>query len=284
MNFNKYKVKKLSIISFVIVVATIATSYTLIEKSTKFYDIPTQSLNLFSILGDSYQGNNQTIDGFQISEQITFKEYKVYLNSVKKDSSYNFYLTQLPDSNMGTNEVRNKYISGSEYDDFPVLGISWDNAMNYCKWKTLMENPDSILFIYRLPNCSEWLAAYDYLNINKIAHDFNKYYSDWLLNLKDETPYSSEDYKLRPFPLDDCFLHKKNDPQVKKRKIAMGESYLFQMKNLIDYKNFSYYAFEGYRNVSFRCVKEYVHQSKNSMQFGKCDAQKILEYWGVNKK
>ncbi len=260
------------------------TSYTLTDKSVQLFDIPSQTINLFKILGDNSKGKDQTIKGCQISGLVTYKDYKEYLSAIKKDSSEAYYQTQLPDSNIGSTEVRNKYINSSEYNDFPVLGISWDNAMNFCKWKTLKENKDSIQFIYRLPNCSEWLAAYFYLSENKIKNDFNKNYSDWLLNSKDESFYDFNNSMKDVFPFNYIYFHKKNDPLVLKRKFVIGDSYLFQQDKLLNYYSFSYYSSEGYRQVSFRYIKEPINQSEKVYPKGKSFAVNILEYWGLKTK
>ncbi|MEQ1734400.1 MAG: SUMF1/EgtB/PvdO family nonheme iron enzyme, partial [Bacteroidia bacterium] len=173
-------------IAFVVLLA----SYTLVNNPTSFFNIPAQTINLYKIIGVNTTAKEHTVKSFNISELISYKEYKTFLNDTKNDSSIEYYQTLLPDSNIGSIEIRNKYIKGNAYDNLPVLGISWDNAMNFCRWKTLKENKDSIQFIYRLPIYSEWLAAYFYLSQNKIKNDFNQNYSDWLINSKSEVCYN----------------------------------------------------------------------------------------------
>lgn len=255
-------------------------SYSLADKSVQFFYIPSQSINLFKILSDNFKGKEQTINSFQISNLITLKEYKEYLRAIKNDSSEAYYQTQLPDSGIGSVEVRNRYINRSEYNNLPVVGISWDNAMNFCKWKTLNENKDSILFIYRLPHCSEWLAAYSYLSKHKIKNDFNKNYSDWLLNPKDESIFDPQDL----WRLSYIYFHKFHDPLTLKRKMVIGNSYLFQQEKLLNYFDYSYYATEGYRQVSFRYIKDQVNQSEIMYPTNKSTCNSILKYWGLNTK
>lgn len=117
-----------------------------IKQHNKFYSIPSQSKNFHALYGDTSYKKAQIVEEFEISEQVTFKEYKEYLAAIKKDSSEKFYWSQLPDTNISTDKkVYTEYITSKEYDDYPVLGISWDNAMNYCKWKTIKDNDsDSI--------------------------------------------------------------------------------------------------------------------------------------------
>lgn len=268
----------------IVTLTILLASYSIAEKSPVLFSIPTQTLNLFKILGDDTRGKDQTINKFQISELVTFKDYKYYLKEIKKDSSDHYYQTQLPDSNIGSTAVRDQYLTSAEYDDFPVLGISWDNAMNYCKWKTLMENKDSIEFIYRLPDYSEWLAAYSYLAESKIRHDLNKNYSDWLLNSKDESFFDFTNTTENEWAAFYIYFHKKDDPRVLKRKLVIGDSYLYHQDKLINYQAFSYYSFEGYRQVSFRYVKEPVNQFEDLSSKSESRAARVLAYWGLKTK
>ena len=270
--------------SFILVMLLVAANFT--EKPKALYDIPTQTLDLYKIINDDFKRSPQsyTIKGFQVSQQVTFKEYKEYLTSVKKDSSVSFYRTQLPDSSISSPEVYKKYISNQVYESFPVLGISWDNAMNFCKWKTIRDNKDSIQFVYRLPNCSEWIAAYYYLNYKKIDNDFNKNYSDWTINSKDESAYDFQNNKkLLPFHYDDLFFHRSKDQRVLKRKQVIGNSYLYEQENILRFQ-FSFYANAGYKQVSFRYIKEFVKQSSRIPHYNKSLAQILIEQWNLKSK
>ena len=271
---KKQQIKIVIILSF----AVFLTAFKLMNSPTQFFDIPTQKINLYKILGIETITSNDTVNAFQISGMVTYKEYKIYLMSVKKDSSEKFYKSQLPDTNIGNKAVYEKYISSTDYDDFPVIGVSWENAMNYCKWKTLQENKEGIHFIYCLPKCSEWLAAYSYLSDKKITNDFNKNYSDWLLNTMEEADHliAHSDSKDNTNPFDYFYFHKKTDPPVLKRKVVMGDSYLFQQNKLLNYFSYSYYATQGYRQVSFRYVKCLIKQ-------GTSNETDVLKYWGIKK-
>ena len=100
------------------------------------YIIPKQTFNPYKVLGlseDDYGIGDETkkeiqnsklfIDSFEISRQVTFKQYRLYLESIKKDSSYNFYLSQLPDSGITSKENYTLYFNNKNYDDFSVAGI-----------------------------------------------------------------------------------------------------------------------------------------------------------------
>ena len=84
-------------------------------------------------------------------------------------------LWKKPDSYMA--ELANSYFSSPAYKHFPVVGVSWQQAKDFCLWRTerLKENlkhakeqnkkiefPDNIEdFYFRLPTIEEWeYAAY----------------------------------------------------------------------------------------------------------------------------
>jgi hypothetical protein len=229
----------------------------------KFTKVPTQYLELYKLLGYENKNKIDTVKGFEISNFITYKQYKKYLNSIKPDSSEQFYISQLPDTNITIEkDVYQEYITSNAYDKYPVLGISWKNAMNYCRWKTLEDNKKGkIDFVYRLPYESEWLAALNYFKLNKIKHDLDQKYSDWLLNAFDESVYN---FRFNS-KFDYSYSHKKEDPPVLKRKKVIGESYLY---NILFFKYG--YSYIGYQQIAFRIVKTKVDES-------------ILEYWGIDK-
>lgn len=228
-----------------------------------FTKVPTQYLELYQLLGYKENHKVDTVEAFEISNFITYKEYKRYLKSIKSDSSEQFYISQLPDTNITIEkEVYQEYITSNAYDKYPVLGISWENAMNYCKWKTLKDNKKGkIDFVYRLPKESEWLAALYYFKLKNIKHDFDQKYTDWLLNAFDESYINFK----KEMGFDNSYFHTKDDPPALKRKKVVSESYLYNTPY------FRYgYSYIGYQHIAFRIVKTKVDET-------------ILEYWGINK-
>lgn len=276
---------------FTLVILLLSFSYKLNPHSLfhshsvfqSLHSIPAQTLNLDSIVGDSDENDRITIEKFEISSLVTLKEYKVYLEDIKQDSGYTYYKTQLPDTNIGTKEIHAHYISTKKYEAYPVVGISWENALNYCKWKTIKENPGSIRYIYRLPKASEWIAALEYLKNQQIAHDLNHDYSDWLLVIRDE---SSKEFKSfhsdnKTWHYDFVYLHKMKDPPALKRKIVIGNSFLYQGERILHH-NYSYYANQGYRQIGFRLVKDH-RVDPASLEIADNMNIRILEYWNLNQ-
>ena len=261
------------------------------------YRIPKQTIDPFQILGPKStefgyfsktapKSMKLDMDAFEISTQITYGQYKEYLKAIKKDSSASFYLSQMPDTTMCLPENYKAYTSGNTYDDFPVVGISWNAAMNYCRWITATNNKGSIEFICRLPCESEWLAAYNYLETSSTKNDFNQNYSDWLLNTLDEAAYNSINSENNIYwnNFDYIYLSSKNVPNVLKRKRVIGDSYLFKMENLADYMEIPYYQDQGYRQIGFRVIKEPVDTVNLINKFGKPQPSMdivLLKSWGL---
>ncbi len=255
------------------------------EGKTQGYSIPGSKIDFYRILGLAFEkpGVEIAVDSFEMSRQVTLTQYKEYLNRMKIDSGEIFYKTQLPDSTIGTKEQWNKYFNSGDYDAFPVVGVSWENALNYCKWMTLKnKTTDTLSVIYRLPNLYEWLTAYQYLDSTKINNDLDQLYSDWLLDAKDES-YLVEKYS---FPGGGYYFHSENDPPVMKRKVVMGKSYHHGYSNLKDYME-SYYADEGYRHIGFRMVIDdkpgSFRKRKTNNRNGRSVAYEnpLLHYWKI---
>jgi gliding motility-associated lipoprotein GldJ len=84
--------------------------------------------------------------------EVTNREYRLFLNWMEKvyppnnDNYRNIYTSVLPDTlvwrnTLGENELLTEtYLRHPEYNDYPVVGISWIQANEYCKWRTNMVN------------------------------------------------------------------------------------------------------------------------------------------------
>lgn len=101
---------------------------------------------------------------------IDWKEY-VYWNKQTHGSNSPQYLRSLPDTSVwgtGFDAYKTHYFRNSKFNEFPVVGISFEQAKAYCKWRTerviefmmIQENTSDIKQLpyirYRLPSEKEW--------------------------------------------------------------------------------------------------------------------------------
>jgi hypothetical protein len=218
-------------------------------KKQSSWTIPTQLMNPWAEMGMT-RTDTLRVEEFVITKQITLGEYRQYLDALKKDSLDAFYRAQLPDSTMCTPAAYDAYLNSGKYDAFPVCGVTWLSALNYCEWKAEQDHlPDSMM--YTLPYLEDWLAANRYLRAENLPNDFNRNYSDWLMDSFDESAYDfMEDlhfsYDYRDYP---------NDPPVLRRKRYVGNSFHHQHAALGDYYSEYGYSFRGYSYISFRMIK-----------------------------
>ncbi len=262
-------------------------------ESGKRFKIPARVFDIWKEMGVSEWHDTIAVDSFQVTELVTLGEYRKYLVAIKKDSSLKFYQSQFPDSSMCAPDAYVKYVNGSRYDDFPVSGISWDNALNFCKWKTVNANPkDSFSIVYRLPEVSEWVAAYKFLNEKHVDNDFNGNYSDWTLSAKDDTYYDFTHAKMNPSfsDYDYSYWARPNENAVLKRKVSMGNSFLFSQPTLFDFYSWGYYEFHGYAHIGFRCIIKKVHpliangKTGNFNYSNWSEEHEFLHRWGLIKQ
>ena len=102
------------------------------SQKVKFTSVPEQDLYLNSFVGRE-SNKMEKLLAFRISNQITYGQYKKYLSDIKKDSSNLFYQSQLP--KIERQDILNeRYLSSSEFDDDPVIGVSQENASCYANW------------------------------------------------------------------------------------------------------------------------------------------------------
>ena len=107
--------------------------------------------------------------------EVTNHEYRQFMNSMMTDSvsvlGEEFIMSTLyPDTSVWSkdftyhngDQMTEYYYSSPAFDMYPVVGISWDAAVYFCKWRTKLFNDNRAqknLFKsprYRLPSEAEW--------------------------------------------------------------------------------------------------------------------------------
>lgn len=227
---------------------------------THYYKIPWQNFTFQNKNSDDitsvYSRLNKkrivSTPDIQISHLITLKEYKEFLKSTKDKMPDSLYIKFLPDSTFFKKGTFCEYMKETEYDLYPVPAVSWENAVRFCKWKTIKENKgDTIKFIYRLPTKNEWLSAKHFLRNMKSGHDFGIYFSDWIYNEYDELAYNYS-HDLNP---DYSSGTKTEEVFSVKRRLVLGNSFLFQYKNM-NTAGIGRYSNTTAPYIAFRYVKD----------------------------
>ncbi len=137
---------------------------------------------------------------------VHWREYLYYLLSVKKDTLA--YEKALPDTLAWKNDeygepLRLTYFRHPAFNFYPVTGVSYEQVVDYCKWRTYMANLAIYLkakkitdpayytgevfpihFMYRLPSKEEWefVASGGIDSTSKTFRKFNK---------KEKHPYNT---------------------------------------------------------------------------------------------
>lgn len=107
---------------------------------------------------------------------LNWLEYLNYQNKQGGGHSSAVYQQSLPDTNVWVNSLSYNepyvryYLRHAAYHDYPVVGVSWKQASDYCAWRTkrvkevLEEKGDldkaPAYFTYRLPTQTEWQLMY----------------------------------------------------------------------------------------------------------------------------
>jgi len=171
-------------ITIAILILTSFLSFSQIKKPKNMNFIPMGTL----VIKNDTITREVSINAFWMSEEITNKEYREFINSLKnnpndsigvidfnkfektknkkevlKFSSYRDILENVIDTSVWNSDNQYKnYFNDKKFDDYPVVGVTFTNAVLYCCWKTKMENEENkkknspYTTIYRLPFEAEW--------------------------------------------------------------------------------------------------------------------------------
>ncbi len=101
--------------------------------------------------------------------EVTNLAYRTFLESLLTQGEKDKYLQCLPDTSVwiytgkNSNSFANTYFRQSVFDDYPLVGISYDNALEFCKWLTSKYNNSKKRkfkkILFKLPSKAEWQLA-----------------------------------------------------------------------------------------------------------------------------
>lgn len=115
-----------------------------------------------------------TVASFYIDEtEVANVDWKEFLWYINKDSGQQKWESLLPDTNVWLKDLayndpyRDNYFQHDGFQTYPVVGINWHQANEYCVWRTskvneklLSDDPEAVLWpAYRLPTEAEWEYA-----------------------------------------------------------------------------------------------------------------------------
>jgi gliding motility-associated lipoprotein GldK len=124
----------------------------------------------------NYRTNSYSEDAYVEVDTAFFNEQGHIINQTirrKLTSRNDFYSTKIvnvyPDTLTWVNDLRfsfndpkmKMYFSNPQYADYPVVGVSWEQAQAFCHWRTMMYNTTHKVQgePFRLPTEAEWEFA-----------------------------------------------------------------------------------------------------------------------------
>ena len=114
-------------------------------------------MNQESIMGEWNNNLRRvTVSSFRIDKyEVSNKKYRTYVNWLKKifipigrDS---IVRAALPDTNVWKTPLSYNdpmvegYFRSNAFNDYPVVGVSWEQANNYCRWRTDRANEKTLI-------------------------------------------------------------------------------------------------------------------------------------------
>jgi formylglycine-generating enzyme required for sulfatase activity len=132
-----------------------------------------------------------SVDNFWMSNEITNKEFRQFFNQIKNRPNDSFEWLDVSSIKNGEmskakiikvaysdifNKLMNEsawksifekgdYFTNPNYDNYPVVGVTWEGARYYCIWRTnqefekLKKQGNQMVMDYRLPTEYEWEYA-----------------------------------------------------------------------------------------------------------------------------
>ena len=96
-----------------------------------------------------------TVQSFYLDQtEIANIHWLEYLHHIQRDSSETFYLSALPDTTVWEKELAfntpyvSNYLRYPGFRYYPAVGVSWNQAMDYCRWRTEAVNKQRAIEYY----------------------------------------------------------------------------------------------------------------------------------------
>ncbi len=230
-----------------------------------FYVVPDTEISVKEILSSLEKDTIIEEKSFKVSPLITLGAYKEFLTFLATEYGENKVVSYLPDSNICLAlEDYIAYLTDTIYEKHPVLGISWENAMSYCIWRSRKDQLEEG-FYYLLPNFSEYAAIRKEDSLNPDLNLINEDYSEWSLITKDESILDFAELLIKDKGiafLNYYYFAETSDPPAMKRKVILGNNFHFKRRDVFLNDYYSHYQNKGYHYVSFRLVKKELNKKE----------------------
>lgn len=93
-----------------------------------------------------------TVSSFYMDEtEMSNLDYLEYLYAISQDSTREFYASALPDTTVWAHEMSfndqyvDQYLRYPGFRSYPVVGVSWVQANDYCKWRSAVVNREMFM-------------------------------------------------------------------------------------------------------------------------------------------
>jgi formylglycine-generating enzyme required for sulfatase activity len=144
-------------------------------------------------LGEAIQNVNEF---YILKTEASNLDYLTFLASFEDKNSAE-YKSALPDTTVWSNKMGknesfvNQYFRYPGFNEYPVVGISHENALRYCKWLEKNINSkldDDVKVVVKLPSETEWIRA-------ARGNKHQQFYSWEGVDLKDKRGKRLSNYK-----------------------------------------------------------------------------------------
>lgn len=145
---------------------------------------------------------NTFLDVAEVSN-LNWREYMSW-NAKKYGKESKEYLASTPDQNVWSDNqyepMRLRYLSHPAYNNYPVVGISYEQAVAYCEWRAarinevikLRNKKSTTTYSCRLPTKAEWeklahMETYHFEPYQTAHHNLQKVTEDGVVHENDIT-------------------------------------------------------------------------------------------------
>ena len=112
---------------------------------------------------------DKTSNAYVETHEVTIESWNAYLSFIKEVSgeTSEYYQESLPNDEICRQAYKtDDYLTNPEFKSYPIVGITYEQAILFCKWRTDNENrnkktSNTTMYIYSMLTESEFQNAFD---------------------------------------------------------------------------------------------------------------------------